>query len=150
MKNYITLLIFCLVIISCNSDLGLEAELPIVYSGIDTVYDYNDPKVDYYVNESRLEVFTFDSILLDISSMPIAPVDSPYGIHGSGMTYNGKLLEMDGEMAKIKWDFEPKKWLKCEKGKEPNIILWGDKTTSINLTEDTLCIGDVSCVRQKK
>ena len=90
------------VISSCTSK-SLNRELPIIYLGVDTTYDKR-PVEQYCIHNNVLSIFSKDSVTLSLSSIPFAPIDSPYNLHASSVVYRGQCNSYDNNNITIEWN----------------------------------------------
>ena len=148
MKNITIVILLFFLIYSCKSNPKTTEVLPIIYLGTDTTYD-NRPKEDYCIHTKRISLINADSVIFKTQSTPFAPLDSPYGLHGGSRTYHGRILNINDNSIKIKWDFNPQKDIICnDENKSSYITEKGLNVTIINFDKDTLCIGNIECVKQ--
>ncbi|WMX17068.1 hypothetical protein [Aureispira sp. CCB-E] len=145
-KSIIFILILCC---SCNSDKFEVGDDPIIYLGIDTTYDHQ-PTEAYCVHTSKLSIISEDSIILYLGHSPTAPVDSPYGLHGTAMIYQGVVKKVTkNDIVKVEWNFDPSEDIVCDEEFTNQMLIKKDKVTLIDLTKDTLCIGNIECIKQQ-
>jgi hypothetical protein len=151
-KNSTLLLALAIIIYplsySCQSSIPIKDEFPIVYFGVDTIYYKDDPTIDFSILTNILTI-SKDSLKITFETHPFAPVDSSYGIHGSlGQYYTTYHQTKVEGIIMAQWDFDFQEEARCTHSNLPTIEFIGKQKTVIDTSKDSLCIGNIVCIKQ--
>lgn len=147
--NYYILVVFMLSLISCQNN---TIHYPITYIGLDTVFHEADKKEFSW--DSTLLIQTDDRHIVFKQSSPSYDLPSKSSPTTAVATL-GSYFDCNGIVKKdtlgkllIGWELDIKDYFSCQENSTSALQFLSEKEMLLDISKDTICIGDVICVKQ--